>query len=255
MIIVKNAKELTLHQRACEISAAALKAAGRAVKPGVTTAQIESAAVKVIEEAGAYPSFYKYNGFPGKICISINDTVIHGIAGKDVIKDGDLVSIDVGAYIGGFHGDNAATYIAGEGSDRANNLAKVTKEALYKAIEAAVVGNRVGDISYAIQSYVEAHGYSAVTQWVGHGIGRELHEDPQVPCVGTAGKGPRLTAGMTLAIEPMINEKSADTNVLKDGWTVKTVDRGLSAHFEHTIAITSKGAKILTLGWEEGEDD
>ncbi len=251
MIVVKNTKELASLKKACEISAQALKAAGKAVKPGVTTKEIERVAAQVIEAAGAKPSFYNYGGFSGKICVSINDTVIHGIPGDTVIQDGDIVSIDVGAFYEGFHGDNAATYPAGDVNETALKLLKVTKQSLYNAIDVALVGNRIGDISHAIQSYTEAHGYSPVKQWVGHGIGRELHEDPQVPCVGAPGKGPRLAQGMTIAIEPMINEGTYETKVLKDGWTVKTVDNKLSAHFEHTIAITSGGPKILTIGWEE----
>ncbi len=251
MITIKNHRELKSLSAACAISAEALKAVGRAVEVGITTKELDAIAKKVIVAAGAKPSFYGYGGFPGNICTSINDTVIHGIPSNEKLKSGDIVSIDVGAYYEGFHGDNAATYPVGEVSEQAKTLIKATKEALYKAIDAAINGNRVGDISNAIETHVTPFGYSPVKDWVGHGVGRELHEDPQIPCFGPAGRGPRLVAGMTLAIEPMINIGTRLTKVLSDEWTVKTQDATLSAHFEHTVAITNDRAKILTLGWEE----
>ncbi len=253
MIIVKNHKDIEKLSNACEISAAALRAAGAAVEVGITAREIESIAVKVIKQAGAVPSFYQYGGFPGKICVSVNDTVIHGIPTNEKFKSGDIVSIDIGAYYNGYHGDNAATYFVGEITEEARKLVDATYESLHKAILAAKPGNRIGDISNAIQTHVEPYGFSPVKDWVGHGIGKDLHEDPQIPCFGEAGRGPRLIPGMTLAIEPMINVGTRLTKVLSDEWTVKTLDSSLSAHFEHTVAITNDGAKILTSGWEVGK--
>ncbi len=252
MIIVKNHKDIEKLSQACAISAAALKATGGAVEAGITGKELEAIAVKVIKQAGATPSFYKYGGFPGKICISINDTVIHGIPSNEKLKTGDIVSIDIGAYYGGYHGDNAATYTVGEVSDEASKLVEATYQSLHKAIKAAKPGNRIGDISNAMQTHVETFGFWPVKDWVGHGIGKDLHEDPQIPCFGEPGRGIRLIPGMTIAIEPMINIGTRLTKVLSDEWTVKTQDNSLSAHFEHTVAITNDGAKILTAGWEDG---
>ncbi len=252
MIIVKNHMDIEKLSIACDISAAALKAAGAAVTIGITAKELELIAVKVIKQAGAVPSFYKYGGFPGKICVSVNDTVIHGIPTNEKLKSGDIVSIDIGAYYNGYHGDNAATFTVGEVTDEAQKLVDVTYQSLHKAILAAKPGNRIGDISHAIQTHVEAFGFSPVKDWVGHGIGKDLHEDPQIPCFGEPGRGIRLIPGMTLAIEPMINIGTRLTKVLSDEWTVKTIDNSLSAHFEHTVAITNDGAKILTSGWEVG---
>ena len=196
---------------------------------------------------GAKPSFLGYGGFTGSACISINDEVIHGIPSKTkIIRDGDIVKVDTGAYIDGFHGDNAATFAVGEVSDEAKKLMDVTEQSLYEGIRMAKVGNRIGDISHAIEEYVTSRGYAVVKKFVGHGVGHELHESPEVPNYGHAGKGVRLAAGMTLAIEPMINIKGEGVNVLADGWTVKTASGSLSAHFEHTIAITNNGPVILT---------
>ncbi len=252
MIVVKNQKDIEKLTIACEISASALRAVGLAVEPGITGRELEAIAVKVIKQAGATPSFYKYGGFPGKICISRNDTVIHGIPTNEKMNSGDIVSIDIGAYYNGYHGDNAATFAVGKISDEAQSLMDVTYQALHKAIKAAKPGNRIGDISNAIETHVREFGYYPVKDWVGHGIGRELHEDPQIPCAGPPGRGARIIPGMTLAIEPMINIGTNLTKVLSDEWTVKTTDNSLSAHFEHTVAITSDGAKILTAGWEDG---
>lgn len=246
MITVKSSRDLKLMQEACVISARALKLGGEAVEPGVTTGEIDRIIRKFIESQGATPSFLNYGGFPASACISINDTVIHGIPGQRVIQKGDIVSIDVGAYFNGFHGDNAATFAAGEVSEEAKALMKATEGSLYEGIRAAVSGNRIGDIGAAVQRYVEVRGYSVVRQFVGHGVGTNLHEDPSVPNYGTPGRGPRLLPGMTLAIEPMINAGGPDVKILGDGWTTVTTDGRLSAHFEHTVAITADGPVILT---------
>lgn len=228
------------------ISAQALQVGGELVKPGVTTAQINKEIHKFILSQDAIPSFLGYGGFPASACISVNDTVIHGIPSDRVIQEGDIVSIDVGALYQGFHGDNAATFPAGKISDEARRLLDETRESLYKGIAAAVDGNRIGDVSFAVQSHVEPLGYGVVRTFVGHGIGREMHESPEVPNYGSPGKGPRLAVGMTIAIEPMINAGDPDVKVLSDGWTVLTKDQSLSAHFEHTVAITENGPVILT---------
>lgn len=234
-------------REACVISAKALKVAGKAVQPGVTTEEIDHEVRKFIESQGAKPNFLGLGGFPGSACISINDTVIHGIPGKRVIKAGDIVSVDVGAFYNGFNGDNAATFAAGKISPEAQALIDATRESLYEGIKAAVAGNRIGDIGAAVQRYVEVRGYSVVRQFVGHGVGAKLHEDPNVPNFGTPGRGPRLLPGMTIAIEPMVNAGAAGVKILGDGWTTVTADGKLSAHFEHTIAITPDGPVILTL--------
>ncbi len=233
-------------RQACIISARALQLGGEAVEPGVTTAEIDRIIRKYIESQGAKPSFLGYGGYPASACISVNETVIHGIPDKRIIRAGDIVSIDVGAYMDGYHGDNAATFAAGDISPEAQALIDATRESLYEGIAQATAGNRVGDIGAAVQRYVEMRGYSVVRQFVGHGVGTNLHEDPSVPNFGTAGRGPRLVPGMTLAIEPMINMGGPDVEVLKDGWTTVTKDGKLSAHFEHTVAITSDGPIILT---------
>lgn len=234
-------------RQACIISARALQLGGEAVEPGVTTAEIDRIIRKYIESQGAKPSFLGYGGYPASACISVNETVIHGIPDKRVIRAGDIVSIDVGAYIGGYHGDNAATFAAGDISPEAQALLDATRESLYEGIAQATAGNRVGDIGAAVQRYVEMRGYSVVRQFVGHGVGTNLHEDPSVPNFGTPGRGTRLVPGMTLAIEPMINMGGSEVEILKDGWTTVTKDGKLSAHFEHTIAITSDGPAILTI--------
>ncbi len=247
MIAIKNSRELALMKEACVISARALQLAGQAVEPGVTTAELDRIIRKYIESQGAKPSFLGYGGFPASACISVNETVIHGIPDKRVIKAGDIVSIDVGAHLNGYHGDNAATFAAGDISPQAKALLDATRESVYEGIAQAVAGNRIGDISAAVQQYVEMRGYSVVRQFVGHGVGTNLHEDPSVPNFGTPGRGPRLLPGMTLAIEPMVNMGVPDVEVLKDGWTTVTRDGKLSAHFEHTIAITKDGPVILTM--------
>ncbi len=247
MIAIKNSRELREMKEACVISAEALKLGGEAVEPGVTTGEIDRLIRRFIESRGAKPSFLGYGGYPASACISVNGTVIHGIPGKYVIKAGDIVSIDVGAYLNGYHGDNAATFAAGDISREAQALLDATRESLYEGIRAAKAGNRVGDIGAAVQRYVEVRGYSVVRQFVGHGVGTDLHEDPSVPNFGTPGRGTRLLPGMTLAIEPMVNAGSHEVKILEDGWTTVTKDGSLSAHFEHTIAITPDGPVIMTL--------
>ena len=248
MIVLKTNRELALMREACRISAGALKVAGEAVQPGVTTEEIDRIAYEYIIKQGAKPNFLNYNGFPATACISINDEVIHGIPSKKrVIKEGDIVSIDLGAILNGYNGDNAATFAAGKISPEAERLINTTRESLYEGIQVAVAGGRIGDISNAVQKYCEERGFSVVRDFVGHGIGTKLHEDPAVPNYGTPGRGVRLLPGMTLAIEPMINAGGYEVRQLSDGWTVKTKDGSLSAHFEHTVAITNDGPKILTV--------
>ena len=247
MIVLKTNRELALMREACAISAGALKIAGEAVEPGVTTAEIDKLAYDYIISQGAEPNFLNYAGYPATACISINDEVIHGIPGNRVIKAGDIVSIDLGAKIHGFNGDNAATFAAGDISPEAKRLCDTTRESLYEGISKAVAGGRIGDIGAAVASYCEKRGFSVVRDYVGHGVGKNLHEDPSVPNFGTPGRGVRLLPGMTIAIEPMINMGKAGVKQLSDGWTVKTKDGSLSAHFEHTVAITPDGPKIMTV--------
>ena len=246
MINIKSSRDLQRMREACVISARALQIGGQAVQPGVTTGEIDRLIRQYIESMGAKPSFLGYGGYPASACISVNETVIHGIPGNTVIREGDIVSIDVGAAINGFNGDNAATFAAGRVSREAQALMDATRESLYEGIAAAHAGNRVGDIGAAVQRYVEMRGYSVVRQFVGHGVGTDLHEDPSVPNFGTPGRGIRLSAGMTLAIEPMVNMGSFEVKELSDGWTVKTTDGSLSAHYENTVALTGDGVLILT---------
>ena len=247
MIVLKTSHELSLMREACRISAGELKVAGEAVEPGVTTAQIDKIAHEYILKAGATPTFLNYNGFPATACISINDEIIHGIPShRRVIKSGDIVSIDLGASINGYTGDNAATFACGDIYPEAKRLCDVTRESLYEGIKKAVAGGRLGDIGFAIASYCEERGFSVVREYTGHGVGANLHEDPSVPNFGTPGRGVRLLPGMTIAIEPMINQGSAAIRTQPDGWTVRTKDGKLSAHFEHTVAITADGPKIMT---------
>ena len=247
MIVLKTNREFELMREACRISAGALKVAGEAVEPGVSTAQIDKIAYDYIVKHGAKPNFLNYAGYPATACISVNNQVIHGIPSKDrIIKAGDIVSIDLGAEINGFNGDNAATFAAGDISPQAQRLCDVTKECLYRGISACVAGGRIGDIGYAVQSYAEANGFSVVRDFVGHGVGRKLHEDPSVPNFGKQGRGIRIMPGMSLAIEPMINEGDYGVRQLSDGWTVVTRDGKLAAHFEHTVAVTTDSTVILT---------
>lgn len=247
MVVLKTTRELALMREACAISAGALKAAGEAVEPGVTTAEIDRIVHDYIVKRGAEPAFLNYNGFPAATCISINEEVIHGIPSqKRIVRNGDLVSIDLGARFNGYVGDNAATYAAGDISPEAQRLSNTTKESLYEGIRVCVAGGRIGDIGAAIARYCEQRGFSVVREYTGHGIGSELHEDPSVPNFGTPGRGVRLMPGMTLAIEPMINMGKSAIRRMPDGWTVKTQDGKLSAHFEHTVAVTADGPRILT---------
>ncbi len=247
MIVLKTGRELKVMREACRISAEALRLVGLAVEPGVTTAELDEIAEKYILSQGAVPNFKNYNGYPATACISINNEVIHGIPSKKrKIKEGDIVSVDLGAKFDGYHGDNAATFACGEISRDAKRLMDATRESLYAGIKAAASGGRLGDIGYAIQQYVEQRGFSVVRQFVGHGIGTQLHEAPEVPNYGTPGRGIRLMPGMTLAIEPMVNYGHYDVKIMPDGWTVLTKDGSLSAHFEHTIVITPDGPQIMT---------
>lgn len=247
MIVLKTSRELELMREACKISAQALEVAGQAVKPGISTWEIDKIAYDFIKKQGAEPNFLGLYGFPGTACISINDEVIHGIPSKNrILKEGDIVSIDLGAKIHGFNGDNASTFAVGTISAEAQRLLDTTRESLYEGIKAAVAGGRVGDIGHAVQEYCESRGFGVVREYEGHGVGAKLHEDPGVPNFGTAGRGIRLLPGMTIAIEPMITEGTYKIKQLPDGWTVKTADGKLAAHFEHTIAITDNGPVILT---------
>ena len=247
MIYIKNEQELDAMRQACKITAAARALAGEMVRPGITTKQIDKAVHDFIVKQGAKPSFLHYHGYPASVCISVNDTVIHGIPGGYTLKEGDIVSIDVGAYYKGFHGDCAATFPCGRISAEAQRLIDVTRQSFFEGIKFAKQGHRVSDISHAVQAYVESNGYSVVRAFVGHGVGAQLHEAPEVPNFGAAGHGPRLLKGMTLAIEPMVNEGTYDVRVLKDGWTTVTSDGKLSAHYENTVLITDGEPEILTV--------
>lgn len=247
MIVLKTSRELAKMREAGRISALALQAGGKAVQPGVSTWEIDQEIRRFIEKCGAKPNFLGYGGFPGSACISVNHVVIHGIPSKKIIlKHGDIVSIDTGAMIDGYNGDNAYTFACGDISKEAQALLDATRESLYEGIDMAQPGNRIGDIGSAVQRYVEARGYSVVRDFVGHGVGTSLHEDPSVPNYGKPGRGVRLTPGMVIAIEPMINAGTKSVRVLEDGWTTVTTDGSLSAHFEHTVAITPDGPVILT---------
>ena len=247
MIAVKNERELSLMRQACKITAAARALAGEMVRPGVSTKEIDKAVHDYIVSQGAKPSFLNYNGFPASACISVNATVIHGIPGGYILKEGDIVSIDVGAVYKGFHGDCAATYACGAISTEAQKLIDVTQQSFFEGMKFAKMGNRVQDISHAIQTYVESNGFSVVRSFVGHGVGRQLHEEPEVPNFGKPGRGPRLVRGMTIAVEPMVNAGTHEVRILKDGWTVLTADGKLSAHYENTVLITDGEPEILTV--------
>lgn len=246
MIILKSPDEIEKMAQACRIVGKTLKALKEFVKPGITTKDIELCVEKIVLARGGTLAFKGYRGYPAGICASVNNQVVHGIPSSLVLKEGDITSIDLGVYVDGFYGDGAVTLPVGRISREAERLLRVAEDALYIGIDKARSGNRTSDISNAIQRYVEANGFSVVRAFVGHGIGRSLHEEPQVPNYGGAGRGPRLREGMTIAIEPMVNEGSYDVTILDDGWTAVTSDGGLSAHFEHTIAVTRNGARILT---------
>lgn len=247
MITLKNSGQIALMRKAGIIAGTALQKAGEAITAGMTTADINDIVDRYIRSNGAKPSFFGYGGFPASACVSVNEEVIHGIPGKKVIKDGDLVKIDVGAYIDGYHADCACTFPVGRVSREAMHIMTTAKQAFYEGIKYALPSNRLGDVSAAIQECVENNGFSIVRKFVGHGVGKDLHELPDVPNFGTREKGTRLLEGMTLAIEPMINAGTYDVNVLANQWTVVTADGLLSAHYEHTIAITGSGVEILTL--------
>lgn len=248
IISLKSPREIDHMRRAGRITAAARQLAGEMVKPGVTTLEIDKAVRKFIEGQGAKPSFLGYGGFPGSACISVNDEIIHGIPGHRKLVEGDIVSIDVGAFIEGYHGDCAGTFPCGAVSEDAAKLIAVTEQSFWAGMKFARAENRVSDISHAIQAYAEANGCSLVREYVGHGVGRKLHEPPEVPNYGPAGHGTRLQPGMTLAVEPMVNFGAAGILLMKDGWTVKTADGSLSAHYENSIVITANGdPEILTV--------
>ncbi len=247
MIILKTPEEVALMAKASRVVAEALEVLKKAVKPGITTDELDRLAEAEIRARGAQPAFKGYRNYPKTLCASVNEQVVHGIPSKRVLKEGDIIGLDLGAIVEGFYGDSAVTVGVGQVEDSAAKLVRVTEEALALGIEQAVVGNRLSDISHAVQRHVEAAGYSVVTEFVGHGIGRQLHEEPQVPNYGKPGQGPRLQHGMVLAIEPMVNMGRAAVRVLDDRWTAVTVDGSLSAHFEHTIAVQPEGpAKVLS---------
>lgn len=246
MIICKTERELEIMREAGKIVALTHQELKQHVVPGISTKELDEIAEKLIRSHGATPSFKGYNGFTGSICASVNEELVHGIPGKRVLKDGDIISIDIGAKLNGYHGDSAWTYAVGKISDSDQNLLDVTETSLYKGLDQAKAGARLSDISHAIQAYAEPLGYSIVREYVGHGVGQDLHEDPQIPHYGPPGKGPRLKPGMVLAIEPMINAGTRYVRTLSDDWTVVTVDGKNCAHFEHTIAITDSGYEILT---------
>ncbi|HZW83457.1 MAG TPA: type I methionyl aminopeptidase [Candidatus Deferrimicrobium sp.] len=246
MIIMKNDRELVYMRDAGRLVAQTHTEMKKAVRPGITTKELDRIAEDFIVSAGAKPAFKGYNGFPATICASINEEVVHGIPGLRKLESGDIISIDIGTVINGFFGDSAVTLPVGEVTSEAQRLLEVTEQSLQEGIKKAVVDNRLFDISHEVQAYVESNGLSVVRDYVGHGIGRNMHEDPQIPNFGKPGRGPRLQAGMTLAIEPMVNLGTYEVVTKQDNWTVVTRDGKLSAHFEHTIAITDKGPEILT---------
>ena len=247
MVIIKNSEQLMLMRQAGRITAEALLVARDAIRAGVSTKEVDTKVRRYIEKCGATPSFLGYGGFPGSACISINNEVIHGIpSDKTIIKDGDIVKVDVGARYRGYNGDSARTFAVGKVSDEALRLIDVTEKSFYEAMKYARVGYRIGDIGHAIEDFVISNGFSVVKDYVGHGVGAELHEDPQIPNYGREGRGPRLYSGMTLAIEPMVNAGGFGVKVLRDGWTVVTEDGSLSAHYENSIAITDSEPIILT---------
>ena len=249
MISLKSPREIECMRRAGRLTAQARALAGSLVRPGVTTHEIDTAVRRFIESHGAKPSFLGYGGFKGSACISVNEVVIHGIPGPLKLKEGDIVSVDVGAFLDGFHGDCAATFPCGQVSEEAMRLIRVTEQSFWEGIKLARAGNRVFDISHAVQKYVEGNGYSVVRDFVGHGVGAKLHEAPEVPNFGPAGHGPRLQPGMTIAVEPMVCAGDWRVKVLKDGWTTVSADGSLTAHYENTILITDGEPEVLT--WAE----
>jgi methionyl aminopeptidase len=247
MIIVKNTTEIEYMRRAGKVVSDTLAKLEEVIQPGITTADINRIAEEIILKQGAKPSFKGYQGFPASICTSLNNEVVHGIPGNRVLKEGDIISVDCGAILNGYHGDAARTIAVGDISDNAAKLIKVTEQSFFQGISKAVIGSRLTDISYEIQKYVESFGFSIVRDYVGHGIGSHMHEDPEIPNYGRPGRGPKLVKGMTFAIEPMVNLGNFHVRTLSDGWTVVTEDGSLSAHYENTIVITENGSEILTL--------
>lgn len=246
MIILKSPEEIEAMRRAGRVVALAHRRIAEAIRPGIRTKDLDALALEVLKAEGAIPSFKGYQGYPANICVSVNEQVVHGIPGNTVLREGDIVSVDIGAIVDGFHGDAAWTYPVGEVDEAAQALLRAGEGALYAGIEKARPGNRLSDISHAVQVYVESRGFSVVRDFVGHGIGRSMHEAPQVPNFGPPNRGPRLKPGMTLAIEPMVNAGGYEVEILSDRWTVVTRDRSLSVHFEHTVAITEDGPVVLT---------
>lgn len=246
MIILKSPGETEKIAQSCLIVAKTLDYLKNMIKPGITTRMIENSADQYIRSHTALPAFNGYRGYPASICASVNNEIIHGIPSDRVLEEGDILGVDVGVYKDGFYGDGAYTFPVGKVDTETERLLRVTEESLYKGIENAKPDNRVSDISYSVQTHVESNGFSVVRAFVGHGIGRDLHEDPQIPNFGKPGRGPRLQSGMTLAIEPMVNEGGHEVVILEDGWTAVTLDGKLSAHFEHTILVTSGDPRILT---------
>lgn len=247
MIILKSEDEIATMRRAGKLVAETMDMIRQRLRPGITTMQIDEWVEEFITSRGAVPAFKGYQGYPASCCTSVNDEVVHGIPGPRILHEGDIIAIDVGAFVDGFCGDHAWTFPVGEVSELASKLLRVAEESLVKAVEQAVVGKRLSDIGHAVQTHVEAEGFSTVKNFVGHGVGRSMHEGPQIPHFGPPGRGPRLKRGMTLAIEPMINAGGDGVRVLEDGWTAVTVDGSLSAHFEHTVAVAEGQAEILTL--------
>jgi methionyl aminopeptidase len=246
MIVCKSELEINLMREAGRIVAKTHEQLAKAVQAGMTTLELDHIAEQCIRSHGASPSFKGYNGFPGSICASVNEELVHGIPGPRKLNEGDIISIDIGAFYQGYHGDSAWTYRVGKVSEQAEKLLEVTEQSLYRAIDQVKPGNRLSDISHAVQAYVESEGFSIVREYVGHGIGSKLHEEPQIPNYGPPGRGPRLKPGMVLAIEPMVNVGARYVKTLQDNWTVVTEDGSLCAHFEHTVVITPDGYEILT---------
>jgi len=247
MVVIKSKAEIEKMRVACSIVREVLERLTDFIKPGVTTLDVDKFAESIIDSRDAVPSFKGYRGFPASTCTSVNEVVVHGIPGDRKLNDGDIVSVDVGAYIGGFHGDAARTFAVGNISERSERLIRVTRESFFEGMKKAVAGGRLTDISHAIQSHVENHGYGVVRDFFGHGIGRELHEEPSIPHFGRPNRGLRLRAGMVIAVEPMVTEGDYSVTTLEDGWTAATTDGSLAAHYENTVAITSSGPEILTL--------
>jgi methionyl aminopeptidase len=246
MIITKTQREVDIMREAGRIVALTHEELKKYIKPGITTKELDTIAEQFILQQGATPSFKGYGGFPGSVCASVNEVLVHGIPGPQVLKDGDIISLDIGAYYQGYHGDSAWTYPVGTISEQTKHLLYVTEQSLYKGLDMAKPGNRLSDVSHAIQKYVEENGYSIVEEFVGHGIGQRLHEDPPIPNYGLPNHGPILKKGMALAIEPMVNQGKKHVKILSDNWTVITTDKSLCAHYEHTIVITDEGYEILT---------